>query len=148
MKENIFAALSKLLLTTLRCSKDAFCWLPWWSMISEIHLFYLFAFIFKPHSPVVAAIIKAFHSFCADYWYVCSLYFYIFHFHKQYSVQSFETVNAWLRNLCRGQGFGCLDHWDLFCGWDDMYKRGRFRHLNWKGTKIQNYRFASVTLAK
>ena len=52
-------------------------------------------------------------------------------------------MNTWLRNWCRGQGFRFLDHWDLFWGRWDLYKRDGL-HLNYKGTNILAGRFASV----
>ena len=32
-------------------------------------------------------------------------------------------MNAWLRDWSRGQGFRFLDHWDLFRGRCDLYKK-------------------------
>ena len=52
-------------------------------------------------------------------------------------------MNAWLRDWCRGQGFKFLDHWDLFWGRGDLFKKDRL-HLNPRGTNILAGRFAQV----
>ena len=52
-----------------------------------------------------------------------------------------RQMNAWLESWCRGQGFRFLDHWDLFWGRGDLFKRDG-SHLNWRGTNILAGRFA------
>ena len=53
-------------------------------------------------------------------------------------------INAWLKDWCRGQGFKFLDHWDLFWGRCDLYKKDGL-HLNPRGTNILAGRFAKAT---
>ena len=36
-----------------------------------------------------------------------------------------RQMNAWLESWCRGQGFRFLDHWDLFWGRGDLFKKDR-----------------------
>ena len=51
------------------------------------------------------------------------------------------TVSSIGVDKCRGQGFRFLDHWDLFWGSWDLYKRDGL-HLNYKGTNILAEKFA------
>ena len=44
-----------------------------------------------------------------------------------------RRINAWLKHWCRGQGFNFPDHWDLFWGMCDLYKKDGL-HLNPRGT--------------
>ena len=53
-------------------------------------------------------------------------------------------MNAWLRDWSRGQGFRFLDHWDLFRGRCDLYRKDGM-HLNPRGTNILAGRFAKAT---
>ena len=53
-------------------------------------------------------------------------------------------MNAWLRDWSRGQGFRFLDHWDLFRGRCDLYKKDGW-HLNPRGTNILAGRLAKAT---
>lgn len=55
-----------------------------------------------------------------------------------------RDLNVWLRGWCREQGFRFIDHWDLFWGRGDLYKRDGL-HLNWRGTDILAGRFARAT---
>ena len=52
-------------------------------------------------------------------------------------------LNTWLNSWCRREGFRYLDHWGLFRGRWDLYKKDGL-HLNWRGTNILAGRFASV----
>ena len=40
-----------------------------------------------------------------------------------------RQMNAWLESWCSGQGFRFVDHWDLFWGRADLFKRDGL-HLN------------------
>ena len=53
-------------------------------------------------------------------------------------------MNAWLRDWSRGQGFKFMDHWDLFWGRRDLFKKDGL-HLNPRGTNILAGRFARAT---
>ncbi|XP_055498906.1 uncharacterized protein LOC129701618 [Leucoraja erinacea] len=55
-----------------------------------------------------------------------------------------RDLNVWLRNWCTGQGFRFLDHWDLFWGKGELYKRDGL-HLKRCGTSILAGRFAAAT---
>ncbi|XP_069750301.1 uncharacterized protein [Narcine bancroftii] len=54
-----------------------------------------------------------------------------------------RKMNVWLRGWCKGQGFGFLDHWDLFWGRHDLYKKDGL-HLNLKGVNILAARFSTA----
>ena len=53
-------------------------------------------------------------------------------------------MNAWLRDWSRGQGFKFMDHWDLFWGRRDLFKKDGL-HLNPRGTNILAGRFTRAT---
>ncbi|XP_055521107.1 uncharacterized protein LOC129715270 [Leucoraja erinacea] len=53
-------------------------------------------------------------------------------------------INAWLKDWCSGQGFKFLDHWDLFCGRCDLYRKDGLP-LNPRGTNILVGRFANAS---
>ena len=53
-------------------------------------------------------------------------------------------LNTWLNSWRGREGFRYLDHWGLFRGRWDLYKKDGL-HLNWKGTNILAGSFASIT---
>lgn len=54
-----------------------------------------------------------------------------------------RRMNAWLRGWCRRQGFRFLDHWELFWGRHDLYRKDGL-HLNPKGANILAGRFGTA----
>ncbi|XP_055498195.1 uncharacterized protein LOC129701166 [Leucoraja erinacea] len=53
-------------------------------------------------------------------------------------------INEWMKDWCSGYGFKFLDHWELFWGRCDLYRKDGL-HLNSRGTNILAGRFAKAT---